>query len=198
MGPWLYLAQIEDCKAAIRWLRAHAAEYRIDPAHIGAWGASAGGRLVSLLRTTGNTREFDVGENLEQSSAVQCVIDWYGPTDFLHWGENPDAAPRHEPKTSALLGGAVETHEAEARRACPVDYVTAKAAPFLIMHGDQDPTVPPQQSRELNAALQSAGVESTLTIVPGARHGGPPFFTPENRELMLAFLNRHLQAPAVQ
>src|SRR4051812_42005020 len=82
----IFPAQIEDCKAAIRWLRAHATEYELDPAHIGAWGASAGGHLVAMLGTTSETHEFDKGENLDQSSGVQCVLDWFGTSDFLHWG----------------------------------------------------------------------------------------------------------------
>ena len=82
----IYPAQIEDCKSAIRFLRAHASEYGIKPDRIGAWGASAGGHLVALLGTTGDIRDFDTGTNLDQSSKVQCVVDWFGPTDFLHWG----------------------------------------------------------------------------------------------------------------
>src|SRR5262249_50393585 len=81
----IFPAQVEDCKAAIRWLRAHAGEYGYDPKRIGAWGASAGGHLVALLATTGHVRDFDVGENLEQSSAIECGIDYFGPTDFPNW-----------------------------------------------------------------------------------------------------------------
>src|SRR5205085_165270 len=80
----VFPAQIEDCKAAIRWLRANADKYHLDPDHIGAWGASAGGHLVALLGTSGNKKELEgKGGNLEQSSKVQCVIDWFGPTDLL-------------------------------------------------------------------------------------------------------------------
>ena len=81
----LFPAQLEDCKAAIRWLRAHADEFGIDPNRIGAWGASAGGNLAALLGTTGEVREFEVGENLDYSSRVQAVCDFYGPTDFCRW-----------------------------------------------------------------------------------------------------------------
>jgi acetyl esterase/lipase len=191
----IYPAQVEDCKAAIRWLRAHAGEYGLDPQHIGAWGESAGGHLVALLGTTGDIRDFDVGENLDQSGAVQCVIDWYGPADFLHWGgEHPDLR-LDEPSTSVakLLGGTVMTHADLAREASPVHFVNARSAPFLIMHGDADKTVPQQQSEELNAALKQAGVATQLIVLPGAGHGGPAFRTAENIAVMAGFLDRYLQ-----
>ncbi|HEY2342904.1 MAG TPA: alpha/beta hydrolase [Chthoniobacteraceae bacterium] len=189
----IYPAQIEDCKAAIRWLRAHASEYSIDPERIGVWGASAGGHLVALLGVTGDTRDFDVGENLNQSSRVQCVVDWFGPADFLHYGDPPTPAI-NQPSSAIykLLGGAVSEHPDEAKRASPVDFVDAHAAPFLIMQGDQDKLVPLQQSQLLQAALEKAGVESKLEIVPGAGHGGPEFNTPERRKLLVEFFARHL------
>ena len=87
----VFPAQIEDCKAAIRWLRANAAKYGLDPDHIGVWGASAGGHLVAMLGTTGGVKEFEgTGGNLDQSSRVQCVVDWFGPSDL------PTMAGRHD------------------------------------------------------------------------------------------------------
>lgn len=191
-------AQIEDCKAAIRWLRAHRAEYGIDPARIGVWGASAGGHLVALLGVTGQISDFDTGPNLDQSSAVQCVVDFFGPTDFLHFGNKGDELNLPNSAVAQLVGGPVSTHQAQARRASPIYYVTKQAAPFLILHGDHDPLVPLQQSQELEAALQKAGVECTLEVVSGAGHGGGGFSTPENLKLIVDFLARHLkpQPPA--
>jgi acetyl esterase/lipase len=192
-APWP--AQIEDCKAAIRWLRAHAAEYGIDPKRIGAWGASAGGQLVAMLGVTGQVSDFDTGPNLDQSSAVRCVVDFFGPTDFLHYGKVPVSAL--DSPTSAveqLMGGPVSTHQALARSASAVYFVTSQSAPFLILQGDRDPLVPLQQSQEFNADLQKAGVESTLRVIPGGGHGGPGFGTPENRKLIVDFLDRHLKA----
>jgi len=188
-APWP--AQIQDCKAAIRWLRAHAREYGFDPKRIGVWGASAGGHLVALLGVTGHVTDFDTGPNLDQSSAVQCVVDFFGPTDFLHYG---DPAKLDTPGNAVdqLLGGPVSTHQALARSASPDYFVARDAAPFLILHGDHDPLVPLQQSQELNADLQKAGIESTLRVIVGGGHGGPGFGTPENRKLVLDFLNRHL------
>jgi acetyl esterase/lipase len=189
----VYPAQIEDCKAAIRWLRAHAAEYEFDPARIGAWGASAGGHLVALLGTTGDVRDFDKGENLDQSSAVQCVIDWFGPADFLHWGGDSTALNRPDSLVSKLLGGPVPEKLELARLASPLSFVTGKAAPFLIMHGDQDPLVPLQQSEILNLALQKAGVASELITIKGSGHGSPLFTAPEQVLAMKLFIDKHLK-----
>jgi acetyl esterase/lipase len=188
-----YPAQIQDCKAAIRWLRAHAQEYGIDPTRIGVWGASAGGHLVALLGVTGQVHDFDTGPNLDQSSAVQCVVDYFGPADFLHYGDVP-AAELDSPGNAIaqLLGGPVSSHQALARAASPVYFVSPSAAPFLIFQGDQDPLVPLQQSQELNADLQKAGVESALHVVPGGGHGGLAFDAPEIRKLFAGFLARHL------
>ncbi len=189
----IFPAQIEDCKSAVRWLRAHAAENGIDPSRIGAWGASAGGHLVALLGTTGETHVFDHGENLDQSSGVQCVLDWFGPADFLHWGGL--AAPRiDDPKSPIcrLIGGPVSAHDEAAKSASPIYFVSKDSAPFLIMHGDQDKLVPLQQSESLNAALKKAGVESTLDIIAGAGHGSPAFVTGERLAEMANFFISHL------
>ena len=187
-----YPAQIEDLKAAIRWLRAHAGEYGIDPHRVGAWGESAGGHLAALLGTTGHEKRFDVGENLDQSSAVQCVLDWFGPSDFLHWGNPPVMSDSRANQVSQLLGVMASTHPDAAKAASPVDFVDKNSAPFLIMHGDKDGTVPLQQSQVLDAALRKAGVESRLVVVPGAGHGGPGFNTPEINRQVDEFFDRHL------
>jgi len=189
-----YPAQIEDCKSAIRWLRAHSAEYGIDPHRIGVWGASAGGHLVALLGVTGQVRDFDAGPNLDQSSAVQCVVDFFGPADFLNYGPEPaDRLDAADSAVAQLIGGTVSTHPVQARLASPVYFVTRDAAPFLIVHGDHDPLVPLQQSQELEAALQKAGVESTFHVVAGAGHGGQGFVTPEIQKLIIDFFDRHLK-----
>jgi acetyl esterase/lipase len=191
-----YPAQIEDCKAAVRWLRANAKSYHLDPARVGVWGASAGGHLAALLGTTGHLQDFDRGENLSQSSKVQCVIDWFGPTDFLHYGDPPQfQLDQPGGLVARLLGGTVRSKPEAAKRASPVSFVEPSAAPFLIMHGDRDDLVPLQQSEILHTALRKAGVQSTLRVFRGAGHGGPSFSSPEARRAMLEFLEQHLGRP---
>lgn len=192
----VYPAQIEDCKAAVRWLRANASEYGIDPARIGVKGESAGGHLAALLGTTGQTRRFDVGENFNQSSAVVCVLDRFGIADFLHWGTTPGQTIQESstgPYVVQMLGGPVREHEDLAHAASPIEFVDAHSAPFLILHGDKDTTVPLSQSQLLDAALKKAGVESTLIVVPGGGHNGPAFSRPELTAQTLAFFDKHMK-----
>ncbi len=195
----IFPAQIEDCKAAIRWLRAHAKEYGYDPKRIGAWGGSAGGHLVAMLATTGNTKEFDVGENLDQSSAIQCGVDLFGPSDFPGW-KAPSTEPMvqrsgNDSALTQLLGGPMEQKMELARKASPVTWVTKDAAPLFIMHGTKDPLVGLDQSQTLADKLKAAGCEVTLDIVQDGGHGGPDFFTGDRVPRLLEFLTRHLAQP---
>ena len=190
----VFPAQIEDCKAAIRWLRANAAKYHIDPDRVGVWGGSAGGHLVALLGTTGGVKDLE-GElgNVDQSSRVQAVVDWYGPTDFLSW--DPDFNKAVYAMVEHLIGGLPRENQEnreKARRASPLTYVSKDSAPFLIMHGDKDNVVPLAQSESLAAALEKAGVEVTLRVVVGSGHGGPAFHSPESYKLIEDFFARHL------
>jgi acetyl esterase/lipase len=194
----LYPAQIEDCKAAVRFLRANAGKYNLDPAAFGAWGSSAGGHLVALLGTTGGVKELDgTGPHQEVSSRVQAVVDWYGPTDLTKMGEQArgkgtidhDAPTAPEAK---LIGGPVQQNKEKAAKANPITYVTADDAPFLIMHGDADLTVPAGQSELLHAALKKAGVASDLVIVKGVGHDGR-VGAGENAGKIVAFFDKHLK-----
>ena len=171
-------AQIEDCKAAIRWLRAHAAKYRIDPDRIGVWGSSAGGHLVALLGTAGDVAELEgKSGNLDQSSRVQAVCDFFGPTDFLRMDADslPGGRIIHnaaDSPESQLVGGPIQAHPDRVARANPITYVTADDPPFLIVHGDQDPLVPWQQSQYLFDSMKKAGLtQVTFHKVQGAGHG---------------------------
>ncbi|RPI61954.1 MAG: alpha/beta hydrolase, partial [Planctomycetaceae bacterium] len=152
----IFPAQIEDCKAAIRFVRANAAKYHIDPDRIGVWGSSAGGHLVSLLGTSGGVKELEgnVGKNLDQSSRVQCVVDVCGPTDLMLFLKNGDA------KSSAadLVGGDLEKAKDLVKKANPMTYISKDAPPFLILHGDKDVTVDIEHSRIFAKALKDAGV----------------------------------------
>jgi acetyl esterase/lipase len=185
-------AQIHDCKAAIRWLRAHCREYRLDPDRIGVWGASSGGTLAALLGTSGGIKELEgrEGANLDQSSRVQAVCDWFGPSDVRAL-----AALSAELKNDIerALGGPIDENNQKVLQGSPVTQVSKDDPPFLIMHGDEDMRVPVSQSQLLADALKRAGVDVTLKIVPGAGHGGPAFQTAEMRELIQEFFNKHLK-----
>lgn len=187
----VFPAQIEDCKAAIRWLRANADKYHIDPERVGVAGGSAGGHLVALLGTTAGVKAWDDKEgNLDQSSRVQCVVDYFGPADFVHW--DPDFNKEVYAMITNLLGGPANKNPKKARAASPLYYVSKDSAPLLIFHGDKDALVPLSQSEELAEAMKKAGGEVKLVVVKGGGHGGPWFDTPENRKLMEEFLARHL------
>ncbi|MGA2867533.1 MAG: GDSL-type esterase/lipase family protein [Verrucomicrobiota bacterium] len=189
-GVAIFPAQIYDCKAAVRWLRAHAGQFGLNPDKIGAWGDSAGGHLVSLLGLTANHPELEGNEgNTNVSSRVQAVCDFYGPSDLWttdhHLADSvaDNAVPR-------LIGGLIEQNVEKARLASPLNYVTADACPFLIVHGDKDPIVPLEQSVALNDALQKVGVPTQLYIVKGGGHG---FNDPHAYELANVFFTKYLK-----
>ncbi len=181
-------AQIDDCRASVRWLRNNASKYGLDPKHIGAFGSSAGGHLVALM----GTRPYK-----DEASRVQAVCDWFGPSELLTMPPNRVGNGRTEEQVAQsngakLLGATVKDVPELAREASALDNVSADDAPFLIMHGSEDPGVPIEQSRKLNAKLQEAGVPSEFQSVKGAGHGGPLFATPEVRAKVEAFFRRTL------
>ena len=191
----IFPAQIEDCKAAIRWLRAHAKEYNLDPQRFGVWGSSAGGHLVALAGTSGDVKQFDVGANLDQSSSVQAVCDYYGPTDFVAFVTRPNYE-MHASATSPeakLIGGVVLENKDKAARANPITYVSSNDPPFLIMHGDKDPTVPINQSELLFDALKKSGVSAHFHTIHGAGHGGPGFAGKNIDDMVAAFFDERLK-----
>ena len=170
----LFPAQIEDCKAAIRWLRANAARYNLNPDRVGAWGESAGGHLAALLGTAGDVAAWDQrGGNRGYSSRVQAVCDWFGPSDLLQMGAMKSGLDHDAPDApeALLIGGPVQENREKAKRANPITYITPEAPPFFIMHGEQDDVVPLGQSELLHRALVKAGLDSTLMIIPGMGHG---------------------------
>ena len=190
-GDDVFPAQIEDCKAAIRFLRARAEDYNVDPRRFGVWGSSAGGHLVALLGTSGDVKDLEgaVGDFDEVTSRVQAVCDWFGPTDLLQMGGRHDDAESPESK---LIGGPIQERKAEAARANPIAYVSPDDPPFLIMHGSSDPAVPFHQSELLEAALKKVGVESTLVKLVGAGHGGPEFTSPDSQTRVAEFFSKHV------
>ncbi|HYN03338.1 MAG TPA: alpha/beta hydrolase [Vicinamibacteria bacterium] len=173
----VFPAQVEDCKAAVRWLRANAARYGYDPSRVASYGGSAGGHLAAMLGTTGDVKAFDVGAHLDQSSRVQAVVDFFGPTDFLQMDAhrlNAQAMVHDTPDSpeSQLVGGPIRDNPDEVARANPITYVTKDDPPFLIIHGDADILVPHHQSVLLEAALAKAGVPVRFVTIPGGLHGG--------------------------
>ncbi len=195
-------AQIQDCQAAIRWLRANAMKYSIDPNKIGVGGGSAGGHLVALLGTSGGKNVFSkIGGNDDQSDRVQAVCDIFGPTDFWTVIKQAEADPnvknifqwnKGDPY-SKLIDARLGEDKEKCDAVSPVQYVSADNPPFLILHGDHDTLVPYAQSVELQGLLEKAGVEVTLQRLPGAGHGGPAFSLPAIAKLANAFFDKHLK-----
>ena len=201
-GEAIFPAQINDCKAAIRWLRANAAQYNLDPTRIGVWGSSAGGHLAALVGTSNDVTDLEgtVGGNSQYSSRVQAVGDWYGPTDFLQMdvqagqagciGSNHNSGDSPE---SRLLGCAIQTCPQTVQRANPMTYATRDDPPFFIQHGQIDCTVPPGQSQILQNLLQSIERDTSLTLFDATGHGGPAFTSVANLAFTDAFWNTRLK-----
>ena len=184
--PWP--AQIEDPIAALRWLRQESGKYGYDASRSAAMGGSSGGHVVALWGTL----------PLPAEDKVKAVVDLYGPTDLLTMppnvlSEKRTRADLAKANGALLLGGIVMDQPEKAKAVSALHQVSKDDVPFLIMHGMDDPGVPVDQSERLHAALKTAGVESTLKLIPGAGHGGKEFDSPESRALIQAFLDRHLQ-----
>ncbi len=206
-GEAKFPAQIEDVKAAVRWLRAHATDYHFDAQHFGAWGASAGGHLVALLGTSAGVAELEGAYlgNADQASNVQAVVDWYGPTDFLQMDahvlqnavcsaayathNNPDSPE------SELMGAPIQTIPEIVRTANPIAYVNQHNPPFLLQHGTADCIVPPLQSQLLyDALLPMLGTErAALVYLSGAKHADKVFPQEANMQLVVQFFDKHLR-----
>ena len=199
-------AQIHDVKAAIRFLRANAAAYNLDPARMAAMGSSAGGHLAALAGTSGGVDEL---EELSQghgaaSSRVQAVVDWYGPTRLVDMDAQllaqgcPAGSAHHGESDSAesrLLGCTLASPACAdaARRADPATYVTAGDPPMLLLHGTEDCVSPVGQSQLLAEALTAAQSCAILRKVQGAAHGGPAWLSPETQDTTAEFLDRVLR-----
>ena len=179
-----------DCKAAVRWLRANATKLAIDPKRIGVTGGSAGGHLVQFLGVTGDVKDFDVGEHLDQSAAVSCVVNYYGPSDLTKsYGKSVDAAE----VLPLFFGGALDTKLKEHVRGSPLYWVTPNAAPTLIVHGTEDKYVNYEQAGWMVDKLKAAQVEVELLTLPGAGHGFKGEDASKAEAAMIEFFNRHLK-----
>lgn len=184
-------AAVNDVKAAVRWLRANAAKYHVDPNRIGAMGGSAGGHLAQFLGVTADQQQFEGdGENLDQSSRVACVVNFYGPSDFTKsYGKSVDAVE----VLPLFLGGNVEQARQRHIVASPLYWVTPNAAPTLCIHGTKDNYVAFEQAQWIVEKLKAAGVEAELLTMEGAGHGFKGDDAARADAAMLAFFDRHLK-----
>ena len=201
-------AQIQDCQAAIRWLRANSKQHNIDPDRVGAVGGSAGGHLSALVGTAGGKKAFaPIGGNEEQSDRVQAVCDIYGPANFSTVMQQADDDKNvrnifkfNSPSDpySQLIGVSLDGNQEKTDAVSPVHYVSRDNPPILILHGTHDALVPLAQSEEFAAALKEKGVEVWLQKLPGSGHGGGGFGKPAIIALMQNFFDKHLNGAAVK
>jgi len=205
-GEAKFPALVHDVKAAVRWMRANAQHYHLDPAKIAAWGGSAGGYLASMLGTSARVQELEdlsLG-NPDQPCHVQAVVAWFGPTDFLKMDEQlteggmpPGAGMEHSSANSPeslLLGKQITQIPDLVKAANPETYITPAAPPFFLQHGTQDDTVPVQQSINFASKLEQAlGKDRVrLELLEGAGHGDPQFETPDNVKKVLDFIDKYV------
>ncbi|WP_299422408.1 alpha/beta hydrolase [Sphingomonas bacterium] len=194
-----YREGVSDVKSAIRYLRAHAAEYGIDPARVAVWGESAGGYLAAMVGVTNGVKAFESGDNLGQSSSVQAVIDKFGTSDTANVAEdfNPEMAGFVAP------GSPIARYMADGgtpfpAASNPLTYIDRSDPPFLIFHGNNDHIISPSQTLRLHNALRAAGVASTRYVLDGANHGdlafagnpaaGLPWSSREAMDIIVRFL----------
>ncbi len=179
---------LHDCKTAVRWLRKNADRLHVDPDHIGVIGGSAGGHLAAMVALTGPEAGLDPpGPYGEYSCRVQAAVDLYGPADLMNWPPRPSLGMLAEPR--------VDQPDLY-RRASPTTHADKNDPPLLILHGTADKTVPVEQSEILAEALQKAGVQHELIVIPDAPHTF--HLQPKQRDLrptVLGFFNRYLKTP---
>ncbi|PHS13766.1 MAG: lipase [Blastopirellula sp.] len=190
-------AQVHDCKAAIRFLRAKASKYGINAELIGIAGSSAGGHLVALIGMTNGHQalEGNIGDHDDESSSVQAVVDYYGPTNFLTilHQSTPHGLSVRVPALKLLLGDVPDKLPDLARLASPVFHVDDNDPPLLLIHGDQDPQVPINQSHEVHAKYKENNLPVQFEVVHGGAHGGESFFDTRRNTLVRDFFNKHLR-----
>lgn len=197
LAPAAYPAPLHDAKAAVRWIRAHGSEHGLATDKVGAWGASAGAYLATMLGLTNGATDLegDIDGDGGVAGTVDAVVHWFGPSNLRTntrrtWIENVLLPPPFE---TALLGVEdIDTVTELAVRASPLTHVSADAPPFLIAHGDRDRITPDTESRALHRALISHGVESTYLEVGGAGHEDPRFDSADVIAMTAAFLGARL------
>lgn len=203
--PNKFPALLEDAKAAVRWMRAHASEFGVDADRIGLLGDSAGGYVVQMAGATNGEKNWDVGDFKEVSSDVQAVVSIYGISDLTTIGEGIGKENVHASAavTEALLlngpafkdfaGASVNADPQKAKAASPIGHVDGTEPPFLLMHGSGDKVVSPLQSKKMFEALQNKKVEAEYVLVRGAEHGDLPWYQPGVISRVVNFFDRHLK-----
>lgn len=203
--PNKFPALLEDAKAAVRWMRAHASEFGVDANRIGLLGDSAGGYVVQMAGATNGEKNWDVGDFKEVSSDVQAVVSIYGISDLTTIGEGIGNENVHASAavTEALLlnglafkdfaGASVNADPQKAKAASPIGHVDGTEPPFLLMHGSGDKVVSPLQSKKMFEVLQNKKVEAEYVLVRGAEHGDLPWYQPGVISRVVNFFDRHLK-----
>lgn len=198
-GQAPFPAMVHDIKAAIRFLRAKAELYHINTSRIGIIGSSAGGHLAALVGVTkGNVAlEGTVGDHLDQRSDVQCIVSFYGASNLqsILSQSTEFGLKMRRPALQALLYGQPDENPLLARRGSPVAHLDKDDPPVLLIHGDADPQMPPQQSQELAKAYEALKLPVRLIMLPGSKHGGHEFYDEERTAIVAKFLQTHLQQP---
>jgi acetyl esterase/lipase len=192
----VFPAQIHDCKAAVRFLKANASVYGYNAAKVAVAGQSAGGQLAALIGSSHGVQETEgvIGNHPDQSTRVDAVIDYYGASDFiLRTKTQPGRANETGSVCYDLFGGPTKDRLLLAKLASAVTHLDPADPPYLIFHGTSDHVVLPDQSYRLHLACLDSNVDSQLVMIEGAGHGGDIFFDPEYRDMVIEFLNRTLK-----
>jgi len=190
-------AQVHDIKAAIRFLRASSEQFDISTRRIAIIGSSAGGHLAALVGVTNGDKELEgrVGRHLDQSSTVQCIVSLYGASNLqtILSQSTETGLKMRVPALQLLLGGQPTEKPELAKLASPVAHLDKHDPPLLLIHGDSDPQMPPQQSREFAETYRALSLPVEFIIVAGGKHGGAEFYDTERTTKMALFLKNDLQ-----
>ena len=195
----VFPAMIHDIKAAIRFLRAKSALYHINTTRIAIIGSSAGGHLAALTGVTNGSRELEgkIGEHPDQSSDVQCIVSFFGASNLQTiLSQSTEFGLRMRvPALQLLLGGQPSEKSDLAKLASPVAQLDKNDPPLLLIHGDADPQMPPEQSLEFAKACEAMKLPVQLIMLPGSKHGGAEFYDDARTDIVAGFLQKHLRQP---